>query len=73
MSSKERLPDSFNINNLIAACENEITCKLHRHNTIRNNDNLIDKIKEIIKIKYTKERIDNLRKIMQSFDSNLDL
>ena len=69
---KEKLPDSFNINNLIVACENEIICKINRHKSIRNNDNLIDKIKEIIMIKSARERTENLRKIMQSFDSNLD-
>ena len=69
---KEKLPDSFNINNLIVACENEIICKINRHKSIRNNDNLIDKIKETIMIKSARERTENLRKIMQSFDSNLD-
>ena len=69
---KEKLPDSSNINNLIVACENEIICKINRHKSIRNSDNLIDKIKEIIMIKSARERTENLRKIMQSFDSNLD-
>jgi len=69
---KEKLPDSFNINNLIVACENEIICKINSHKSIRNSDNLIDKIKEIIMIKSARERTENLRKITQSFDSNLD-
>ena len=55
--TKDNLPENFRIDDLILNSEKEISRIISNHNSIRNNDNLTDQLKEIFSIKSPAERV----------------